>query len=185
MPRTSGHHIPLLVTAPEFGWINAYTVASEIGDIERWRTGFCFSSIAIAPSVIAILVAVLLGTVIDLPTAGEIPLVLALAAGGLATGAIGALLITLPAFSIVTLTMLAPSHGVRTTVAAGAAVAATGLMGRRGARAAHGLTRAADRHAPAPCPQRRADRWPSPARSPMTTADPLSTRAAWREAASV
>jgi hypothetical protein len=23
MPRTSGHHIPLLVTAPGFGWINA------------------------------------------------------------------------------------------------------------------------------------------------------------------
>jgi hypothetical protein len=35
MPRTRGHHIPLLVTAPGFGWINAYTVASEIGDIER------------------------------------------------------------------------------------------------------------------------------------------------------
>ena len=27
---------PLLVTAPGFGWINAYTVASEIGDIERF-----------------------------------------------------------------------------------------------------------------------------------------------------
>jgi transposase len=29
-------YIPLLVTAPGFGWINAYTVASEIGDIERF-----------------------------------------------------------------------------------------------------------------------------------------------------
>ena len=28
-------YIPLLVTAPGFGWINAFTVASEIGDIER------------------------------------------------------------------------------------------------------------------------------------------------------
>ncbi len=28
-------YIPLLVTAPGFGWINAYTVASEIGDIKR------------------------------------------------------------------------------------------------------------------------------------------------------
>ena len=29
-------YIPLLVTAPGFGWINAYSVASEIGDIERF-----------------------------------------------------------------------------------------------------------------------------------------------------
>jgi transposase len=29
-------YIPLLVTAPGFGWINAYTVASEIGGIERF-----------------------------------------------------------------------------------------------------------------------------------------------------
>jgi transposase len=29
-------YIPLLVTAPGFGWVNAFTVASEIGDIERF-----------------------------------------------------------------------------------------------------------------------------------------------------
>ena len=29
-------YIPLLVTAPGFGWINTFTVASEIGDIERF-----------------------------------------------------------------------------------------------------------------------------------------------------
>ena len=31
-------YIPLLVTAPGFGWINALTVASEIGDIERFAS---------------------------------------------------------------------------------------------------------------------------------------------------
>src|SRR4051794_36340116 len=31
-------YIPLLVTAPGFGWINAYTVASEIGEIERFAS---------------------------------------------------------------------------------------------------------------------------------------------------
>ena len=31
-------YIPLLVTAPGFGWVNAYTVASEIGDIERFAS---------------------------------------------------------------------------------------------------------------------------------------------------
>ncbi len=29
-------YVPLLVTAPGLGWINAYTIASEIGDIERF-----------------------------------------------------------------------------------------------------------------------------------------------------
>jgi transposase len=31
-------YIPLLVTAPGFGWINAFTVASEIGDIHRFAS---------------------------------------------------------------------------------------------------------------------------------------------------
>jgi transposase len=31
-------YIALLVTAPGFGWINAYTVASEIGDIDRFAS---------------------------------------------------------------------------------------------------------------------------------------------------
>jgi transposase len=31
-------YIPLLITAPGFGWINAFTVASEIGDIERFAS---------------------------------------------------------------------------------------------------------------------------------------------------
>jgi transposase len=37
MKRAGADHryVPLLVTAPGFGWINAYTVASEVGDIAR------------------------------------------------------------------------------------------------------------------------------------------------------
>jgi hypothetical protein len=31
-------YIPLLVTAPGFGWVNAFTVASEIGDITRFAS---------------------------------------------------------------------------------------------------------------------------------------------------
>jgi transposase len=31
-------YIPLLVTAPGIGWINAYTIASEIGDIGRFSS---------------------------------------------------------------------------------------------------------------------------------------------------
>jgi transposase len=31
-------YIPVLVTAPGIGWINAYTIASEIGDISRFAS---------------------------------------------------------------------------------------------------------------------------------------------------
>ena len=31
-------YIPLLITAPGLGWINAFTVASEIGDIGRFAS---------------------------------------------------------------------------------------------------------------------------------------------------
>jgi transposase len=31
-------YVPLLIIAPGFGWINAFTVASEIGDIERFAS---------------------------------------------------------------------------------------------------------------------------------------------------
>jgi transposase len=31
-------YVPLLVTAPGLGWINAYTIASEIGDIGRFAS---------------------------------------------------------------------------------------------------------------------------------------------------
>jgi transposase len=40
MRRQGADHryIPLLVTAPGFGWVNAFTVASEIGDINRFAS---------------------------------------------------------------------------------------------------------------------------------------------------
>jgi hypothetical protein len=40
LKRQGAHHryIPLLVTAPGLGWINAYTIASELGDIGRFAS---------------------------------------------------------------------------------------------------------------------------------------------------
>jgi transposase len=40
MRRRGADHryVPLLVTAPGFGWINAFTVASEIGDISGFAS---------------------------------------------------------------------------------------------------------------------------------------------------
>ena len=37
-PGVDHRYIPLLVTAPGIGWINAYTIASEIGDIGRFSS---------------------------------------------------------------------------------------------------------------------------------------------------
>lgn len=73
--------------------------------------------------------AVVLGTIVDLPTTGEIPIVLALAAAGMGAPVIGALLLTLPAISLGTMVLIRTAHGTRTTALAGAAVAVTGLAG--------------------------------------------------------
>jgi len=50
-------------------------------------------------------------------------------AAGLGTAATGALLLTLPAISFVTMALIWRSHGTRTTALAGTAVAVTGLLG--------------------------------------------------------
>lgn len=79
--------------------------------------------------ILAVVVAVVLGTIVVIPTAGEIPIVLALAAAGVTTGAIGALLITLPAISLVSMAMVMRAFSPRVTVAAAGAVAVAGLAG--------------------------------------------------------
>ena len=78
---------------------------------------------------LALAVAIVLGTLIDLSTAGEVPVILALSAAGPGTAATGALLLTLPAISFVTMALIWHSHGTRTTALAGSALAAAGLLG--------------------------------------------------------
>ena len=79
----------------------------------------------VVPSVFA---AAAFGTLVVIPTAGEIPILLALAAAGLGTAAIGALLITLPAISLVSMAMVARTFSARVTAAMAAAVAGCGLL---------------------------------------------------------
>lgn len=63
------------------------------------------------------------GTLLVIPTAGEIPILLALSALGLSTGVIGALLVTLPAVSLPGIAMVIRSFGPRATaVTAGVTV---------------------------------------------------------------
>jgi uncharacterized membrane protein YraQ (UPF0718 family) len=77
--------------------------------------------------VLAVLLAALLGTLVVVPTGGEIPIVQALAAAGVGAVAVGTLLVALPALSIVSMAMVARPLGTRVTLAAAAAVAVTSI----------------------------------------------------------
>jgi uncharacterized protein len=76
---------------------------------------------------LAVVAAALLGTVVVVPTGGEIPIAQGLASAGVGLGAIGALLITLPAISLVSMAMVVRAFSMRVVVATAGAVAVTGL----------------------------------------------------------
>jgi uncharacterized membrane protein YraQ (UPF0718 family) len=75
----------------------------------------------------AVVVAAILGTLVVLPTGGEIPIVQALALAGVAAGVQGALLISLPAISLVSMAMVVRVLSLRVTLAAAASVAVVAL----------------------------------------------------------
>jgi uncharacterized membrane protein YraQ (UPF0718 family) len=79
-------------------------------------------------TVLAVLAACVLGTLVVIPTGGEIPIAQGLAAAGVSAGAVGALLITLPAISLVSMAMVVRAFSLRVTVAAACAVAFAGLL---------------------------------------------------------
>ena len=76
-----------------------------------------------------VLVAAVLGTLMVIPTAGEIPILQGLALLGLSQGVIGALLITLPAVSLPGAAMVARSFGTKVVGVTAAMVVAAGLVG--------------------------------------------------------
>jgi uncharacterized membrane protein YraQ (UPF0718 family) len=80
------------------------------------------------PVAVVVLVAAVAGTAVVIPTAGEIPIVQGLALAGLATGAVGALLVTLPAVSIPGMVMVGRALGWRATVATAGVAVAGGLV---------------------------------------------------------
>lgn len=84
---------------------------------------------AAEPAVLATVLAAIGGTLLVIPTAGEIPLILGLAAAGLGKGPLGALLLTLPAISLPSMLMVGRALSWRVTVATAAAVAAAGMLG--------------------------------------------------------
>lgn len=78
---------------------------------------------------LVVLVAAVLGTLMVIPTAGEIPILQGLALLGVSSGVLGALLITLPAVSLPGVVMVARSFGWRTVTATAGLVAVAGLAG--------------------------------------------------------
>jgi hypothetical protein len=90
--------------------------------------GWLFPLDAIGTGVLVVLVAAVVGTLLVIPTAGEIPILQGLALAGLSLGAVGALLITLPAVSLPGMAMVARAFGWRVTVATAGVVAAGGVL---------------------------------------------------------
>jgi hypothetical protein len=78
---------------------------------------------------LAVVVAAVAGVLIVIPTAGEVPILLGLAALGVSTGALGALLITLPAISLPSIVMVGRTLTWRVVGLAAGAVALFGLLG--------------------------------------------------------
>lgn len=77
---------------------------------------------------LAVLLAALIGTVLVLPTAGEIPILLGLAAAGASAGVLGALLVALPAVSLPSAVMVGRALGWRTTAATAGATVVCALV---------------------------------------------------------
>jgi len=69
------------------------------------------------------------GTLFMIPTAGEIPIIQGLLAAGISVGAVGALILTLPALSLPSMLMMRRAFAARVIVAIGLAVIGMGLAG--------------------------------------------------------
>ena len=98
-----------------------------MGLLSPWLSGF--EGVEASLGAAAVLVAAVVGTMLVIPTGGEIPVVAALLAVGAGSGTVGALLITLPALSVPSVAMVGSALGWRATTAMTAAVAVGGVLG--------------------------------------------------------
>lgn len=110
-----------LVLVPEY-----LVVVLLLGLVSGWLADF--AGLDQRLGVLAVVVCAVVGTLLVIPTAGEIPVVLALAAAGVGLGSAGALLVTLPALSLPSMVMVGRALSWRVTTATAAAVAVAGLL---------------------------------------------------------
>lgn len=108
--------------------VPAYFVAIlAIGFVSGWLSDF--SGLDARLGIGAVIICAVVGTLLVIPTGGEIPVVLALTVAGVGAGSAGALLITLPALSVPSMVMVGRALTWRVTVAMAVAVAVAGLLG--------------------------------------------------------
>ncbi|GAA1617139.1 permease [Brevibacterium sanguinis] len=91
-----------------------------IGLVAPWLTGLY--GLESQLGALAIIVAACVGTLLVIPTGGEIPIIITLLAAGIGAGTTGALLIALPALSIPSMVMVGKAMGWKATLAMGLAV---------------------------------------------------------------
>jgi hypothetical protein len=101
-----------LVLVPEYA-----VLVFAVGALRGWL--FPLDGEAVTTTLVAVCVALVLGLVVVLPTGGEIPVLLALAAVGLSPAVLGILLITLPAISLPSAVMVGRALTWRGVAAAG------------------------------------------------------------------
>jgi uncharacterized membrane protein YraQ (UPF0718 family) len=112
----------VLILVPEY-----LVVVMLVGAVRGWLFPVAPHSQLAAP--LLVLVVSLVGTLIVIPTAAEIPVLQALALAGVASGALGALLITLPAVSLPGIAMVGRALGWRTTLTTTLVVILGGVLG--------------------------------------------------------
>jgi hypothetical protein len=98
-----------------------------VGFFSGWLSDF--SGLDARLGIAAVLLCAVIGTLLVIPTGGEIPVILALTAAGAGAGTAGALLITLPALSLPSMMMVGRALSWRITLAMATAVAVAGLLG--------------------------------------------------------
>lgn len=110
-----------LVLVPEY-----LVIVFVVGAFRGWLFPL---GAATASGLLFVVVAAVLGTLVIIPTAGEIPILQGLALAGVAAGPLGALLITLPVVSLPGMVMVGRALGWRATAATGGLAVAGGLLG--------------------------------------------------------
>jgi uncharacterized membrane protein YraQ (UPF0718 family) len=111
-----------LVLLPEY-----FVVVMLIGALRGWL--FPIGPHLGLAAALVVLLAAVVGTLLVIPTAGEIPILQGLALAGLSAGALGALLVTLPAVSLPGIAMVGKALGWRATMATTVVVMLGGLVG--------------------------------------------------------
>ncbi|HKN96986.1 MAG TPA: permease [Pseudonocardiaceae bacterium] len=110
-----------VVLVPEY-----LVVVLLVGLVSGWLADF--AGLDQRLGVLAVVICAVVGTLLVIPTAGEIPVVLALAAAGAGLGTAGALLVTLPALSLPSMVMVGRALSWRVTTAMAATVVMAGLL---------------------------------------------------------